>query len=158
MINLREKDTDRELGSISEAQFQFLVDQLEEESMEDNDYAISKTMLDYFESQGADPELVSLLRNALAGRDEMDIVWSKISFAMSLRATYLSFSHGAHLRSLRKDSKNLRELRDLRGKDISYYYILFTDNMVRSSPSGTVSINSFKRCSTKTRTSSAVCS
>ena len=77
MINLREKDTNRELGSISEAQFQFLVDQLEEESMEDNDYAISKTMLDYFESQGADPELVSLLRNALAGRDEMDIVWSK---------------------------------------------------------------------------------
>ena len=77
MINLREKDTDKELGSISEAQFQFLVDQLEEESMEDNDYAISKTMLDYFESQGADPELVSLLRNALTGRDEMDIVWSK---------------------------------------------------------------------------------
>jgi len=77
MINLREKDTDKELGRISEAQFQFLVDQLEEESMEDNDYAISKTMLDYFESQGADPELVSLLRNALAGRDEMDIVWSK---------------------------------------------------------------------------------
>ena len=77
MINLREKETDKELGSISEAQFQFLVDQLEEESMEDNDYAISKTMLDYFESQGADPELVSLLRNALAGRDEMDIVWSK---------------------------------------------------------------------------------
>ena len=77
MINLREKDTDRDLGTISEAQFQFLVDQLEEESMEDNDYAISKTLLDYFESQGADPELVSLLRNALAGRDEMDIVWSK---------------------------------------------------------------------------------
>jgi len=77
MINLREKDTDKELGSISEAQFQFLVDQLEEETMDDNDYAISKTLLDYFESQGADPELVSLLRNALAGRDEMDIVWSK---------------------------------------------------------------------------------
>jgi processive 1,2-diacylglycerol beta-glucosyltransferase len=77
MINLREKDTDKELGSISEAQFQFLVDQLEEETMDDNDYAISKTLLDYFESQGADPELVSLLRNALAGRDEMDIVWTK---------------------------------------------------------------------------------
>ncbi len=77
MINLREKDTDKELGSISEVQFQFLVDQLEEETMEDNDYAISKTLLDYFESQGADPELVSLLRNALGERDEMDIVWSK---------------------------------------------------------------------------------
>ena len=77
MINLREKETDKELGSISEAQFQFLVDQLEEETMDDNDYAVSKTLLDYFESQGADPELVSLLRNALAGRDEMDIVWSK---------------------------------------------------------------------------------
>lgn len=77
MINLREKDTDKELGSISEAQFQFLVDQLEEETMDDNDYTISKTLLDYFESQGADPELVSLLRNALGERDEMDIVWSK---------------------------------------------------------------------------------
>jgi hypothetical protein len=77
MINLREKDTNKELGSISEAQFQFLVDQLEEETMDDNDYAISKTLLDYFESQGADPELVSLLRNALGERDEMDIVWSK---------------------------------------------------------------------------------
>jgi hypothetical protein len=77
MINLHEKDTDKELGSISEAQFQFLVDQLEEETMDDNDYAISKTLLDYFESQGADPELVSLLRNALGERDEMDIVWSK---------------------------------------------------------------------------------
>jgi DNA-directed RNA polymerase specialized sigma54-like protein len=77
MINLREKDTDRELGNISEDQFQYLVDQLEEESMEDNDYAISKTLLDFFESQGADPELVSLLRNALGERDEMDIVWSK---------------------------------------------------------------------------------
>jgi processive 1,2-diacylglycerol beta-glucosyltransferase len=77
MINLREKETNKELGSISEAQFQFLVDQLEEESMEDNDYAISSTLLDYFVSQGADPELVSLLRNALGGRDEMDIVWSK---------------------------------------------------------------------------------
>jgi hypothetical protein len=77
MINLREKDTDKELGSISEVQFQFLVDQLEEETMDDNDYAISKTLLDYFESQGADPELVSLLRNALGERDEMDIVWSK---------------------------------------------------------------------------------
>jgi hypothetical protein len=77
MINLREKDTDRELGNISEDQFQYLVDQLEEESMEDNDYAISKTLLDFFESQGADPELVSLLRDALGERDEMDIVWSK---------------------------------------------------------------------------------
>ena len=77
MINLREKDTNRSLGSISEVQFQFLVDQLEEESMEDNDYAISSTLLDLFESQGADPELVSMLRDALGERDEIEIVWSK---------------------------------------------------------------------------------
>ena len=77
MINLREKDTNKSVGSISEVQFQFLVDQLEEESMEDNDYAISSTLLDLFESQGADPELVSLLRDALGERDEIEIVWSK---------------------------------------------------------------------------------
>jgi len=77
MINLREKDTNRLLGTITEVQLQFLIDQLEEEWLEDNDYSISSMLLDFFESEGADPQLVSVLRNALGGRDEVNIVWSK---------------------------------------------------------------------------------
>ena len=77
MINLHEKGTNRSLGSISEAQLQFMIDQLEEESLEDQDYAISPMLLDYFESENADPALVSLLRNALGDKEEMEIVWEK---------------------------------------------------------------------------------
>jgi hypothetical protein len=77
MIYLSEKGTNKPLGTISEDQLQFLIDQLEEEWDEDNDYAISSMLLDLFEAEGADAELVSLLRNALAGRDEVNIVWKR---------------------------------------------------------------------------------
>jgi processive 1,2-diacylglycerol beta-glucosyltransferase len=77
MIELLEKDTNRSLGFITETQLQFLIDQLEEESIEDQDYSITTLLLDVFESENADPELVSILRNALGGRDEVIIVWVK---------------------------------------------------------------------------------
>jgi uncharacterized protein YihD (DUF1040 family) len=77
MINLREKGTDKPLGQISEEQLQYLIDHLEEEWPEDQDYAITPLLLQVFDEQGADPTLVSLLRDALGGRDEMEIVWSR---------------------------------------------------------------------------------
>lgn len=77
MINLREKSTNKPLGSISEAQLQFLVDQLEEESLEDQDYSITPLLLDTFESEGADPGLLFLLRQALGEKEEIEIIWDK---------------------------------------------------------------------------------
>lgn len=77
MIHLREKDSNKPLGEISETQLQFLIDQLEEEWLEDRDYAITPMLLRAFESQGADPGLVSLLSNALGERQEIEIVWSR---------------------------------------------------------------------------------
>jgi processive 1,2-diacylglycerol beta-glucosyltransferase len=74
---LTEKGTNKPLGQISEAQLQYLIDNLEEEWLEDQDYAITRLLLQNFEEKGADPELVSLLRNALAGREEIEIVWSR---------------------------------------------------------------------------------
>lgn len=77
MINLTEKGTNRPLGQITEAQLQYLIDNLEEEWSEDQDYAITPLLLEYFEGLGADAGLVSLLRDALGGREEIEIVWSK---------------------------------------------------------------------------------
>jgi processive 1,2-diacylglycerol beta-glucosyltransferase len=77
MIRLREKGTDKPLGRITEEQLQYLIDHLEEEWLEDRDYAITPLLLEVFEQQGADPQLVALLREALAGRSEMEIVWSR---------------------------------------------------------------------------------
>ena len=77
MIELREVERDTNLGTITEEQLKFLVDALEEESTEDTDYYISGDTIDMLEEDGADAQLVGLLRRALDGRDGMDIRWSR---------------------------------------------------------------------------------
>jgi hypothetical protein len=76
MKTLYDEDTGEMIGAITDEQFQFLVDQLEEESSLDQDYAISLMLLAYFEEINADPALVTMLRNALGEREEMEITWS----------------------------------------------------------------------------------
>ena len=75
MIELFEKETGTLLGSISEIQFQFLKDHLEEESLRDKDYHVSRTTVDHLESKGADAELIGLLRRALMTRNEIEFTW-----------------------------------------------------------------------------------
>jgi hypothetical protein len=72
---LYKNDTDTLLGEISGEQLQFLVDYLEEESLEDRDYAISNLTLEYLSARGADPDLTALLRKALGGSEEITIIW-----------------------------------------------------------------------------------
>ena len=59
MPKLYDKDTGAWLGTITEEQLQFLIDQLEEESSEDQDYYINEATLEIFEGAGADPALVT---------------------------------------------------------------------------------------------------
>jgi hypothetical protein len=77
MIHLFNKRTGEPIGELTEAQLKFLIDQLEEESLEDKDYAITNMTLDYFEEIGGDPELIKMLRTALGTKDEIVIVWMK---------------------------------------------------------------------------------
>jgi processive 1,2-diacylglycerol beta-glucosyltransferase len=77
MVKLYDQATGELLGTVSDGQFQFLVDQLEEESLEDRDYAITPMTIAYFESQGADPDLIALLRRALGSREEVIVRWSR---------------------------------------------------------------------------------
>ena len=77
MIEIRDKETDKPLGTISETQLQFLIDNLEEEYAEDMDYYINQITLDMFEERGIDAGLLKLLRDALGTREDMEIVWSK---------------------------------------------------------------------------------
>ncbi len=76
MITLKEKETDRFIGTINEQQLQFLIDQLEEESSDDQDYYINKATLEMFEKNGIDQELSKMLKDALGSRKDMEIVWS----------------------------------------------------------------------------------
>lgn len=75
MIRIYDEASGTVHGTISEAQLQALMGQLEEESREDTDYYINQATVDMLEDKKVDPGLVSLLRNALGGREDMDIRW-----------------------------------------------------------------------------------
>jgi hypothetical protein len=77
MIEILDKQTGRPVGSLSEEQFQFLVDQLEEESATDDDYYLNRATVDILEEQGADPGLVAVLRTALGSAEETEIRWQR---------------------------------------------------------------------------------
>lgn len=77
MIKLFDAATNRELGTLTEPQLQFMKSQLEEESTDDQDYYINATTIDLFENAGADAALVELLRRGLGDREEMDVRWSR---------------------------------------------------------------------------------
>lgn len=77
MIQLVDVEGGNPIGEITEEQLQSLVDSLEEESSKDQDYYLTAATIDMIEEDGADPELVSLLRSALRGREGMDIRWSR---------------------------------------------------------------------------------
>ena len=77
MIRLHDAERNTLIGTITEDQLQFLVDELEEESAEDTDYYLSADTIDMLEEDGADSQLVSLLRSALAGREGFDVRWTR---------------------------------------------------------------------------------
>lgn len=77
MIHLYDKDSGAALGSITEANLKFLIEQLEEEDTEDQDYYINQATLDLFEQEGADRQLLATLRKALGNREDMEIRWSR---------------------------------------------------------------------------------
>lgn len=77
MIKVYDQASGRVYGTITEAQLEALVSQLEEESREDRDYYINAATIDMFEENGVDAALVTLLRNALGDREDMDIRWAR---------------------------------------------------------------------------------
>ena len=77
MIMLYDKETGALIGGITEEQFQFLVNHLEEESEEDTDYYINQATLEMFEQEGAEPGLITLLRRALGEKEGIEIQWKR---------------------------------------------------------------------------------
>ena len=77
MPRLIRLDTDVEIGTITDDQLKFLVEQLEEENDDDTEYFIDRETLELLSDNGADPELLAVLEKGLAGDDEMDVAWEK---------------------------------------------------------------------------------
>ena len=68
-------DTDNEIGTINDVQLKFLVEQLEDDHDEDQDYFIDRETLELMSDNGADPELLAMLEKAIGDDDEMRIAW-----------------------------------------------------------------------------------
>jgi hypothetical protein len=76
MPRLYRVDNDKTIGQINESQLQFLVEMLEEEDEDDQDYFIDQDTLELFSDNKCDPELLAMLENALEdGEDGIDIAW-----------------------------------------------------------------------------------
>jgi primase-polymerase (primpol)-like protein len=76
MIVLRAKDGGAVVGKISEADFQFMVDQLEEESEEDADYYITMATIEMMERNGGSENLMNVLREAVGDSEGVELSWS----------------------------------------------------------------------------------
>lgn len=68
-------DTEADIGVISAAQLKFLVEQLEEEHDEDQDYYIDRDTLELLADNNIDDDLLAMLEKALGDDDSMDIAW-----------------------------------------------------------------------------------
>jgi len=73
MIKVFDNDTDADLGTISDEQLEFLVEELVEESLDDYTYSINQAAIGALEAHGGDPALIALLRRALGTRTSMEL-------------------------------------------------------------------------------------
>ena len=75
MFDLYLKSDNRYLGQMTATDLQFLQDNLEEEGLTDDDYAISRLTLEYLRGNGLGEGLGRLLDAALGDADEIEIVF-----------------------------------------------------------------------------------
>ena len=77
MIDLFNAQTNEMLGSITEPDLQVLIDRLEEESSQDQDYYVTAETIDLLGDGRASDHLLQLLRAALGSKDGVDIRWKR---------------------------------------------------------------------------------
>lgn len=75
MPRLFRLDNAVEIGTITDVQLAFLVEQLEEEHDDDTDYFVDRDTLELLSDNGCDPELLAMLEKAIGDDESMDIAW-----------------------------------------------------------------------------------
>jgi hypothetical protein len=64
------------IGTITEKQFDFLMENVEEEFDEDEEYFLNADTIDFLKEQGGDKDLIAMLEKALSGiPDGVDILY-----------------------------------------------------------------------------------
>jgi len=77
MFALYDSGQGKQVGRLTDEQLQAFVDYMQEEFEEDNEYYLTSDDCEIMAEQGIDPVLIKTLRDALAGRDEMDVRYER---------------------------------------------------------------------------------
>jgi hypothetical protein len=77
MIELYDKETHTYIGTISDEELQFLIDNLEEENLIDKDYYLNRATLEFLKERGISAHLAKLLEDAMGDRDEIEIIYKE---------------------------------------------------------------------------------
>ena len=77
MIALYDAASGAKVGRISEKQLEVLIGWMEEESTEDREYYLTAEDCELMVEQGVDPTLIEVLREALKGREDMDLRYAQ---------------------------------------------------------------------------------
>jgi hypothetical protein len=77
IIRLYDNASGAELGTLTEEQLQFLIDNLEEETSDDQDYYLNPNTLELLDNRGGDPSLISLLRKTMGDKQGIEIRWAR---------------------------------------------------------------------------------
>ena len=77
IIRLYDNASGAELGTLTEEQLQFLIDNLEEETSDDQDYYLNPNTLELLATRGGDSSLISILRQAMGDKQGIEIRWAR---------------------------------------------------------------------------------
>ncbi len=79
MIKLYDKNTGQYLGRVTDDDLQFLVENLEEESLTDADYYINRETLELLKEVGMSEDLAKLIESAMGENDEIEIGYERVT-------------------------------------------------------------------------------
>lgn len=77
IIRLYDNASGAELGTLTEEQLEFLIDNLEEETSDDQDYYLNPNTLELLEARGGDSTLISILRQTMGDKKGIEIRWAR---------------------------------------------------------------------------------
>ena len=77
MIALYDVASGAKVGRITEQQLEALMGWMEEESTADRDYYLTAEDCELMLEQGIDPTLITVLQEALKGREDMDLRYAQ---------------------------------------------------------------------------------
>jgi processive 1,2-diacylglycerol beta-glucosyltransferase len=78
MVKLYDKNTGQYLGRIADEELQFLIDNLEEESLTDTDYYVNRETLALLKEKGMSEGLAKLIQSAMGGNKDIEISYEKV--------------------------------------------------------------------------------